>query len=186
MRSQLPNLNNQCRRNQYPDLLAHRLAENPKAKPPFQPEAGHYMGSPLQFLSLYKTTEPKNAAQSIGEAEFYCLERMRSANDVPVSIEQNYYPEEVGQRFLGCNLNNVATCAKLEESGVTLWGTKQAIAARFPTKAEQELLEIEPSLPISFIERINHASFDRVVEYEQSVCRADYYAFVVKFERPSE
>lgn len=140
----------------------------------------------IKFLSLYKTTEPENVAQTIGESELYCLERMRYANDVPVSIEQNYYPEEIGQKFLGCDLNNVATYAKLEENGVTLWNAKQIITARLPTKAERELLEIEGTLPVFFIERINHDPFGRVVEYEQSVYRSDYYAFVVKFERSNE
>lgn len=51
VRSQLPNLDNQCRRwNERHDLLADRLAQDPKLRLPYRPEAEHYVGSSLQFL----------------------------------------------------------------------------------------------------------------------------------------
>ncbi|MEG1857939.1 MAG: GntR family transcriptional regulator [Pseudoflavonifractor sp.] len=137
----------------------------------------------IKFLSIYKTTEPKSVAQTIGQEQLYCLERMRYANAVPVSIEQNYYPEDIGEYFLNCNLDDMPTYSKLEESGITLWKAKQTITARLPNRSEQILLCIGETLPVFFMERINYDPEGRVVEYEQSVYRSDYYSFVVNFGR---
>lgn len=140
----------------------------------------------VNFLRMYHTTEPEEVVQTIGEKQLYCMERVRCANTTPVSFERNYYPAEIGEKFLDCDLNDVATYTKLEEFGITLWDAKQIITARMPDPGEQELLSIPETIPVLFIERINYDPSGRVVEYEQSVYRSDYYAFVVHFGRGRE
>lgn len=137
----------------------------------------------IRFLDMHITSEPEAVAEALGESRFYCMKRIRLADNIPISVERNYYPIGIGEKFLGCDLNDMATYAKLEKSGIALWEAKQIITARLPEEEERELLDLDEYMPVFFIERVNYDPEGNVVEYEQSVYRSDYYAFVVNFKR---
>lgn len=138
----------------------------------------------IKLIAKNKTSLPKEVATTIGESEFYSIQRIRYANDIPIGIEHNYYPLEIGYKLGKFNLDNASTYNLLEnELGLRLWEAKQIITARKPTEKECELLNIPATMWVLFIERINYDQDGNTIEYEQSIYRPDMYAFIISFDR---
>lgn len=137
----------------------------------------------IKFLSMDVTSTPKNVAKTLEDEVFYKVKRIRYADENPVSIEENYYPLELGKKLAQYNWDNVASYSLLEGLGIKLWDAKQIITCRMPVKEECELLNIDETVPVLFIERLNFDKEGNIVEYEHSVYRSDHYAFIVKLGR---
>ncbi|SMB93735.1 GntR family transcriptional regulator [Desulfonispora thiosulfatigenes DSM 11270] len=137
----------------------------------------------IKFLSMEMTSTPQNVAKTLEEEVFYKVKRIRYADENPVSIEENYYPLELGKKLAKFNWDNVASYSLLDSLGVKLWDAKQIITCRMPVKEECKLLNIDETIPVLFIERLNFDREGNIVEYEHSVYRSDHYAFIVKLGR---
>jgi len=138
----------------------------------------------IRVLTQHETSSPKEVGRTLGADNFYLIQRVRYADEVPIGIEYNYYPLEIGYKLSQHNLNNASTYNLLEnQSGLKLWEAKQIITARVPTQEECELLDIPNTMWVLFIERINNDQDGNTIEYEQSIYRPDMYAFVVSFDR---
>ncbi|SHK44502.1 GntR family transcriptional regulator [Desulforamulus aeronauticus] len=126
----------------------------------------------------------KENALPLGANEVYVIERLRYADDIPVAIEKQYYPLEIGQKLGQFDLNNAPIYDILETSlGITLAEAENVITARVPTCDEARLLEIEPFTSVLETKKIIYDLESNPVEYERSIYRSDMYSFRIKLSR---
>lgn len=135
---------------------------------------------------LYQGTEttPESVAHTLGVDKFYKIDRLRYANNMPIALEKQYYPLDIGLKLKEYDLNDAAIYDLLELSlGIKLWKADQMITSVQPTKEESELLEIKESVSVLLIERLTYDPADNLVEYLRGIFRADMYAFRIKLMR---
>lgn len=138
----------------------------------------------IKLIKQHFTTSPKEIGEMLDSDEFYHIQRIRYANNIPIGIENQFYSFEIGKKVSQYELNDESTYHLLEdEIGFKLWEAEQIITARKAEPEECKLLEIPESLWLLFIERNNYNQSGELIEYEQSVYRPDMYAFVVNFNR---
>lgn len=118
------------------------------------------------------------------ENEIYFLKRLRYANEMPISLEEQYYPLEIGQELDKYDLNDTAIYDLLESSvGITLWEAEQVITCTTPTKEECTLLNLKNPQSALLTERILFDINNRPVEFEKSIFRSDIYSFRIRLTR---
>lgn len=138
----------------------------------------------IKLLKQGVTSSPKDAASMLGVSEFYVIERLRYADDIPVALEKQYYPKDLGFQLAQFDLNNAGIYDLLESSlGVNLWEAEQIISADRPTKEEAELLDIPAGSCVMITDRSLTNSEGKPIEYERSVYRPDMYSFRIKLTR---
>jgi len=129
-------------------------------------------------------TAPESVGNTLGVDKFYKIDRLRYADNIPIAIEKQYYPLDIGLKLKEFDLNNAAIYDLLELSlGIKLWRADQMITSVQPTREEAELLEIKESVSVLLIERLTYDSSDNLVEYLRGIFRADMYAFRIKLMR---
>lgn len=122
---------------------------------------------------------------TLGVDEYYSIERLRFANDIPIAVERTYYPVEIGLKIANYDLNMITIYSVLESNGVILHRAEQRITAGAPSKEDAKVLRISPNSPVLIAERITVDPDNRTVELYRSIFRPDKYAFCVKmFRRP--
>ncbi|MFZ5646594.1 MAG: GntR family transcriptional regulator [Bacillota bacterium] len=135
---------------------------------------------------LYQGIEasPQSVANTLGVDRFYKIDRLRYANDIPIALEKQYYPLEIGLKLKEYDLNDAVIYDLLELSlGIRLWKADQIITSIQPTKEEAEYLDIKESAGVLLVERLTYDPADNLVEYLRSIFRADMYAFRIKLTR---
>ena len=102
------------------------------------------------------------------------LKRVRLVDDIPVSIETTYIPEQFLPRP-----------DLLEESLYEYWGQQgididiqeYTLAIYRPTIEEADILEVSPTFPLIKIKLKTHNKCGDVIEYGSIICNTDYYHF---------
>jgi len=114
----------------------------------------------------------------------YAINRLRLADDIPIAIETQYYPLDIGFQLAKFDLNEIVLYEVLETSlGIKLWEADQVISSAMPTKEEAQLLDILESESILVIERTTCDYEGNLVEYLRGIFRSDMYAFRIKLSR---
>ena len=136
-------------------------------------------------LIFSKTVElPPYLQQIIGLSKAHQIKRIRYADDLPIGIENNYYPESIGNKLAKYELNNVTLYDLLEVNlGITTKEADQVIRAAIATDDETKLLGVNQYTPVLNVSRKLVDIENQLVEYEQAVYRADMYSFKIKLAR---
>ncbi|MFZ7101270.1 MAG: GntR family transcriptional regulator [Peptococcaceae bacterium] len=130
------------------------------------------------------TNTPEDAATTLGLNEFYLIERMRYADDIPIAIEKQYYPIKIGETLAEHDLNDAALYDILEKSlGINLWKAQEIITCTMPSPDEAAALNLADPICVLTTERFISDSNDNPIEYEKNVFRADMYAFRINLTR---
>lgn len=106
------------------------------------------------------------------------LHRVRMADGVPVSVLENWLPED----FTNLKAEDVTQhglYAVLRSRGVTMRVAKQRIGARKSTNQESELLDIEKHAALLTMDRTAFDNSGRAVEFGHHCYRPDLYSFSV-------
>ena len=106
------------------------------------------------------------------------LKRMRAADNVPVSVMENWLPAE----FIDVTedeLNDHGLYQILRARGVTIRVAKQRIGARKASQLESEILSIEKNSALLTMDRTAYDNSGRAVEYGHHCYRPDLYSFEV-------
>jgi GntR family transcriptional regulator len=119
----------------------------------------------------------------LGATEYYSIERLRLADDIPIAIERHNYPVEIGRKLATYDLNQVTIYSVLEQNKVVLHTGEQRITAMPASKADAKLLDISENACVLVVERTIYDPSGKVVEYYSSTLRADRFAFCVKLYR---
>jgi GntR family transcriptional regulator len=138
----------------------------------------------IKIIGQGITNSPEDAATTLGLNEFYFFERIRYADDIPIAIEKQYYPLEIGTKLAKFDLNNAAIYDILEKSlGINLWKAQEIITCQMATPEETEILKLPQQMCVLTTEKFISDINDNPIEYEKSVFRSDMYAFRINSTR---
>lgn len=114
---------------------------------------------------------------TVGSDVLY-LKRMRAADNVPVSVMENWLPAEFTD-VTEDELNDHGLYQILRARGVTIRVAKQRIGARKASQLESEILSIEKNSALLTMDRTAYDNSGRAVEYGHHCYRPDLYSFEV-------
>ena len=141
-------------------------------------------GAKLIYTKLLKLEEPLKS--KIGLDIVYCFKRVRYANDIPIGIENNYYPIEIGKILTEYNLNVETFYELLEKKlAIKIDEADQIIKAGKINKEDAKLLEISYSNTVLITERKLFDINGNFIEYEEAFYRSDMYNFKLNLSRKS-
>jgi DNA-binding GntR family transcriptional regulator len=106
------------------------------------------------------------------------VRRVRSADDVPVAVLDNYLPgdfADIPQEDLG----KYGLYQILRSRGTTMSVARQLIGARRATPEESDLLEIDKGSPVLTMDRTAYDKSGRAVEFGHHCYRPDLYSFEI-------
>lgn len=136
----------------------------------------------VRLLSHGRGHDPE-IATTLGADEYYAIERLRLADDMPIAIERHNYPVAIGEILASYDLNLVTIYSVLEENKVVLHTAEQRITAMPAAKADARLLGIDRNACVLMVERTTYDPSGNVIECYFSTFRADRFAFCVKLYR---
>lgn len=106
------------------------------------------------------------------------LRRVRSADNVAVSIMENWLPEDFTD-ISETELNEHGLYQILRARGVTIRVAKQRIGARKASQQESAVLEIDKNAALLTMDRTAYDNSGRAVEFGHHCYRPDLYSFEV-------
>jgi len=116
--------------------------------------------------------------------QVYHFKRIRYANNIPIGIENNYYPLHIGEKLQEYDLNTGAFYDLVEkEMGIPIKEANQVIKAGNISKEDAELLNVEDGFGVLIAERKLVDHNDNFIEFEEAFYRSDMYEFKIKLSR---
>lgn len=106
------------------------------------------------------------------------MRRLRSADNVPVSIMENWLPEDLSD-IAKEELNQHGLYQILRARGVTMRVAKQRIGARRATFQEAEALAVDKNSALLSMDRTAYDNTGRAIEFGHHCYRPDLYSFEV-------
>lgn len=138
----------------------------------------------IRLLHQATVSAPNIVSEKLGVTQVYVIKRLRFADEIPVAIEEQYYPFEIGVELAKYDLNNAAIYDLLENRiGINLAEAEQTISSSILSKKESELLNIKPRQSVIITERVVYDIENRPIEYERIIYRSDLYKFRIKLKR---
>ena len=112
------------------------------------------------------------------------IERVRIANDIPLSFDTTWMPNDIGQKIIRDNLEVYPIYSLLEDKhGFTLEEADYVIGATVAMGRITSVLEVEQGAPIFTIERTANAKGGIPIDYELLYYRADRIRFAMRLKR---
>ncbi len=112
------------------------------------------------------------------------LERVRLANEEPLSFDVTYLPEDIGERVETENLEVNPVFSLLEDKyGISLGEADYAIEASQASRVVGGHLGVKPGSPILLIERTTYSAAGRPIDYEKLHYRGDRLRYRMKLKR---
>ncbi|WP_042355572.1 GntR family transcriptional regulator [Bacillus rubiinfantis] len=122
--------------------------------------------------------------QITGFDETYYIKRIRYANDVPIAIEVQYYPVNIGKKLAEFDIEKGTLYDFLEEDlQIKFSEAEQIITSGQVSREDAELLEIPKSLNALVTERLLMDQEGDLIEYYIAYFRPDMYSFRIKLSR---
>ena len=143
--------------------------------------AGSGQAPTTRVLSFETVTADEQLALRLDVAEgseLVAVERLRSAQELPIARLTNFLPSAVVSFDEG-DLAGHGLYELLRASGVHLHSATQTIGARGATPAESALLGEARGAALLTVERITHDDRGAVVEYGSHLYAASRYAFEI-------
>ncbi|UOQ92291.1 GntR family transcriptional regulator [Halobacillus shinanisalinarum] len=145
------------------------------------------MNPDSQLLFHGKKSSPDKIKELLEVDEFYLIERLRFADDLPLAIERHYYPLEIGNQLKRFDLNSAVLYDLLESTlGISLWKAKQKITSGQPSKQDADYLRLDDSSSVLQSERLISDPNGKPVEFLRSSFRPDMYSFSIEMMRTRE
>jgi GntR family transcriptional regulator len=112
------------------------------------------------------------------------LQRVRLADNVPMSFDETYLPRGLGEKVAGNDLEAEPVFALLEEKYATpLVEAEYRLEAAAADPFVAETLQVPNGSAIFLIERPSYTSGNRPVDYERLHYRGDLIRFVTRLAR---
>lgn len=132
-----------------------------------------------------KLVEPEGHLKEVIQLDkVYRFKRVRFANEIPIGIENNYYPIHIGKKLQNYDLNTKAFYDLIEQDmGIPIKEADQIIKAGNVNKEDAELLEVPGGFGVLIAERklVDHKN--NFIEFEEAFYRSDMYEFKLKLSR---
>lgn len=114
----------------------------------------------------------------------YFIKRIRYADDLPIAIENQYYPVDIGEKLAKHDIDKATLYDLLEnELEIKLGDAEQIITSGHFHDEDANYLEVSPSSCALIIERVLYDNDGEVVEYQEGFYRADMYSFSINLSR---
>jgi GntR family transcriptional regulator len=127
---------------------------------------------------------PTELQNTTGLTEAYHFKRIRYADEIPIGIENSYYPVALGEKINKYDLNKVTLYDLLEiHLGVHPKEAEQVIGAGNMEENDAELLGIPVNASVLNVDRKLIDVNGNFVEFERAHYRADMYSFKIKLAR---
>lgn len=121
-----------------------------------------------------------------GLSQAFHFKRIRYADNIPMGIENNFYPLELGKKISTYDLNRASLYDLLDlELGIHSFEADQVITSGTIAKEDAQVLEIPASTSMLIAERKLLDIHGAFIEYEQASYRSDMYSFNIKLSRKS-
>jgi GntR family transcriptional regulator len=112
------------------------------------------------------------------------IQRVRLADGIPLSFDETYLPQELGEKIMAEDLENQPIFSLLEQKYATpLFEAEYRLAAVASHGTVARALGIDAGSPIFLIERTTFSSGHRPVDYERLYYRGDHIRFVTRLTR---
>lgn len=112
------------------------------------------------------------------------IQRVRLADGIPLSFDETYLPQELGEKIMTDDLENQPIFSLLEQKYATpLLEAEYRLAAVASHGTVSRALGIDAGSPIFLIERTSFSENHRPVDYERLYYRGDHIRFVTRLAR---
>jgi GntR family transcriptional regulator len=112
------------------------------------------------------------------------IQRVRLANDVPISFDETYLPREIGEKIIENDLETEPIFSLLEEKyNMPLIEAEYRLEAVSADSTVARALRIRAGSPIFLIERTSFCEGHRPIDYERLYYRGDQVRFVTRLAR---
>ncbi|CAM2936613.1 GntR family transcriptional regulator [Salinicoccus roseus] len=129
-------------------------------------------------------TLPAYLQKITGLTEAVHIKRIRFADNIPIGIENNYYPVQLGEKIIQYDLNKATLYDLLEkELGIMSIEAAQTIRADQVKKTDAKLLKVPSNTSTLIAERKLVDMRGDFIEYEHAAYRSDMYSFNIKLSR---
>lgn len=125
----------------------------------------------------------KSMLQIPEDEKILLIERIRFINDIPVAVESTYWPENIGNIFVKCELDKINYYQILEKNNIYLKNAKEQISAANCTTYEADILGISTGTAVLEMTRLSFDLQDKPIEYAQTRYRSDYYKYDIELKR---
>lgn len=115
-----------------------------------------------------------------------CQERLRWANEVPISYQRVYCPQFIGLTEKELGDPNTSLYRLLKEKGYVVKSAQETIEAVLADAVYADYLQIEEGSPLLFVRRVTSDEKERVVEYAEIIYRGDMYRYKLQLTAPGE
>ncbi|UOQ91864.1 GntR family transcriptional regulator [Halobacillus shinanisalinarum] len=114
----------------------------------------------------------------------YFIKRVRYADDVPIAIENQYYPVEIGRKLAQYDLDNATLYDLLEKKlEIHFADAEQMITSGPFHESDAKLLGVSPASCTLIINRMIYDNEGDLVEYQEGFYRSDMYSFSINLSR---
>jgi GntR family transcriptional regulator len=112
------------------------------------------------------------------------IERVRLADNVPMSFDETYLPREIGEKVMENDLENEPIFSLLEQKyNLQLVEAEYRLEAVSADAAVARALGINAGSPIFLIERTSYCAGHQPIDYEKLYYRGDQIRFVTRLAR---
>jgi GntR family transcriptional regulator len=112
------------------------------------------------------------------------IERVRLADNVPMSFDETYLPREIGEKVMENDLENEPIFSLLEQKyNLQLVEAEYRLEAVSAEAAVARALGISTGSPIFLIERTSYCAGHQPIDYEKLYYRGDQIRFVTRLAR---
>ena len=112
------------------------------------------------------------------------IQRVRLADGIPLSFDETYLPQALGEKIMADDLENQPIFSLLEQKYATpLLEAEYRLAAVASHGTVARALGMEAGSPIFLIERTTFTGNRRPVDYERLYYRGDHIRFVTRLAR---
>ncbi|UOQ95163.1 GntR family transcriptional regulator [Halobacillus shinanisalinarum] len=114
----------------------------------------------------------------------YFIKRIRYADDVPIAIENQYYPVEIGMKLEKYDLDKATLYDLLEKKlEINFADAEQMITSGPFLENDANHLGVSPATCSLIINRMIYDNEGDLVEYQEGFYRSDMYSFSINLSR---
>lgn len=137
-----------------------------------------------KLINFHTVKPPSHVRQITGFEEAYFLKRLRLANDIPIGIEQQYYPLFIGNQLAEYDLNKITLYDVIQKDlGIPFLEANQRITCGMTSEENRNYLDVDDSICLLKAERIIKGQDQMIIEYEEAYYRSDLYGFELNLSR---
>ena len=137
-----------------------------------------------KLIEFHKVKPPQHVQHVTGFKEAFFLKRLRLANDIPIGLEQEYYPLYIGEQLAEYDLNEITLYDVIQRDlGIPFSEANQKINCGAIAKDDLAYLEVEEGVGILKAERIIKGQDKTIIEFEEAFYRSDMYSFELNLSR---